>query len=166
MKIFTLVRFFCRSVIASSIYAGFSTAVAAAPRTHCKAEEKMIFNCSFENKKTISICASHDLTSTSGSLQYRYGVVRKRIELQYPTLTNRSSEKFSLHDSTSARWHDRTVSFIVNDYSYSILSYENINIPENEFSVSIFKNKKRITYLNCLSNSVYDETWTLKEILK
>ena len=139
MTIFEMVRFLCKSIIISLFYLGFATATTVTLRTHCNDKEKIIFSCSFENKKTISICANQ-----RNSLQYRYGVVGRRIELKPPASINNSYKSFSMLSSGSGKWHDRKINFKINDFSYSILSYENINIPEEEFSISIFKNQKKL----------------------
>jgi hypothetical protein len=166
VKIIKLVHLLCGVVIASFTCTGASAAIAPTPRTHCGTEEVIIFNCSFKNKKTISMCANQTLTSQSGSLQYRYGVIGRRPELKYPISTNESYKSFTMLSSSSGKWHDRKINFKINDFSYSILSYENTSIPESEFSISIFKNQKKIKYLNCLKNSIQDETWILIDILK
>jgi hypothetical protein len=54
-------------------------------RTLCAADQKVIFSCPFKGGKTVSICASPDLSASVGSLQYRFGRVGKRPELIYPS---------------------------------------------------------------------------------
>ena len=54
--------------------------------THCTSNERVVFSCPFKHGKTASLCASPDLSKTTGTLQYRYGVVGKAPELVYPKL--------------------------------------------------------------------------------
>ncbi|OQW40761.1 MAG: hypothetical protein A4S08_03875 [Proteobacteria bacterium SG_bin4] len=55
-----------------------------AAETLCKQQEQVIFSCSL-GKKTVSVCASNDLSANSGYLQYRFGQ-SGRIELTLPTV--------------------------------------------------------------------------------
>jgi hypothetical protein len=52
------------------------------PRFLCAADEQVIFGCNSKDKM-ISLCASPDVSSTSGYMQYRFGTPGK-IELTYP----------------------------------------------------------------------------------
>lgn len=61
--------------------------------THCKPDERIVFSCPFKPGKTASLCASSDLTKTTGTLQYRYGVVGKKPELMFPDLEERTVER-------------------------------------------------------------------------
>lgn len=40
--------------------------------THCTADEPVLFACA-TGKKTVAVCASGDLSPTTGALQYRFG---------------------------------------------------------------------------------------------
>jgi hypothetical protein len=57
-----------------------STAIAA--DTHCTAQERVIFSCSI-GKKIVSVCASRQLTPSSGYMQYRFGR-KDALELALP----------------------------------------------------------------------------------
>ncbi|WMJ08867.1 hypothetical protein [Nitrosomonas sp. sh817] len=52
--------------------------------SHCQPHEQIIFSCSL-GKKTVSVCASKDLSADNGYLQYRFGQPG-RIELNLPAL--------------------------------------------------------------------------------
>ncbi|MEQ1535432.1 MAG: hypothetical protein ABL923_06100, partial [Burkholderiaceae bacterium] len=121
MKIIKIISSLCITVIVSFMHLEASVAIASTLRTHCGTDEIIIFNCSFKNKKTISMCASQTLTNQSGSLQYRYGVTGRRAELKYPVFANESYKSFTLLSSGSGKWHDRRINFKINDFSYSIL---------------------------------------------
>lgn len=67
-----------------------ANAQAQAIATHCKPGERIVFSCPFKHGKTASLCASADLTKTTGTLQYRYGMVGKTPELVFPDLEDRT----------------------------------------------------------------------------
>jgi hypothetical protein len=50
--------------------------------SHCSAKEQTLFNCS-TGSKTVSVCATPDLTADAGSVQYRFGPPGTP-ELAYP----------------------------------------------------------------------------------
>jgi hypothetical protein len=64
---------------------GFLAAPVWAAESHCRAQERIVFSCSL-GKKTVSVCASADLSATSGYLQYRFGP-KGAFELAFPDLT-------------------------------------------------------------------------------
>ena len=70
-----------------------TTANAAEPTYLCRADERLVFGCSFKNKKIASVCASPELSLNSGYLQYRYGTTKK-IELEYPSKQEPPQGKF------------------------------------------------------------------------
>ncbi len=64
---------------------GFLAVPAWAAESHCRAEERIIFSCSL-GKKTVSVCASAELSAASGYLQYRFGP-KDALELAFPEVT-------------------------------------------------------------------------------
>jgi hypothetical protein len=64
---------------------GLLAAPAWAAESHCRAPEHVIFSCSL-GKKMVSVCASADLSTTTGYLQYRFGP-KDALELAFPDLT-------------------------------------------------------------------------------
>lgn len=63
---------------------GLIVTSAGAAETLCEQQEQVIFSCSL-GKKTVSVCASADLSASSGYLQYRFGR-KTAIELAFPVL--------------------------------------------------------------------------------
>lgn len=55
---------------------------AAASKTLCSVDEEIVFSCE-TTRKLYEICASRDLTSTSGYMQYRAGS-KNKVEFVYP----------------------------------------------------------------------------------
>ena len=62
---------------------------ALAADAHCRAQEQTIFACSL-GTKIVAVCASHDLSPTSGYVQYRFGP-KNAPELTFPAATEPSS---------------------------------------------------------------------------
>lgn len=63
------------------------------PNSLCAPDERIIFSCPTEEAtKILSLCASKDLTSDSGYLQYRYGLPGEKFE--YPKDRKGTQEKF------------------------------------------------------------------------
>ena len=58
---------------------------AIARDTHCSEQEQTVFSCSL-GKKLVSVCASSDISPTSGYLQYRFGK-KNAPELIFPATT-------------------------------------------------------------------------------
>ena len=50
--------------------------------SHCSVDELVVFNCS-TGKKTVSVCASQAISTTSGYLQYRFGRIGA-LEMKIP----------------------------------------------------------------------------------
>ena len=66
----------------------------AAPQTLCSPNEDVVFSCSAK-RKTYEICASKDLSATSGYMQYRAGSNGK-VEFRYPDKRVAPAGRFKL----------------------------------------------------------------------
>ena len=63
-------------------------------RTLCAADERVIFSCVLrQTAKSVSVCASKDLTNEKGYLQYRFGMPGK-IELEFPKDRANTQQQF------------------------------------------------------------------------
>src|SRR6266404_2428089 len=62
--------------------------------TLCAQDERVIFSCPVKRPaKIVSVCASKDLSSDRGYLQYRFGLPGK-VELEYPKDRQGTQRKF------------------------------------------------------------------------
>lgn len=82
--------------------------------THCNSEERVVFSCPFMHGKTASLCASADLTKSTGTLQYRYGAVSKMPELVFPRLGEHENPiyehpSWNFHLYSNSHWSTTTV---------------------------------------------------------
>ncbi|MDX6444685.1 MAG: hypothetical protein QOH71_1759 [Blastocatellia bacterium] len=90
------------------------------PNTLCAKDERVIFNCPVKRPaKIVSLCASKDLTSAQGYLQYRFGLPGK-IELEYPKDRKGTQEKFQYTHYFRARFDLTSINFNVDGYEYSV----------------------------------------------
>ncbi len=63
----------------------------------CNADETVLFNCEMASgDKTVSVCASSNLSNTSGYLQYRYGSNVAVIDMRFPQDLGASQSVFNL----------------------------------------------------------------------
>src|SRR5258706_15993266 len=64
------------------------------PNSLCAKDERIIFSCPVKRPaKIVSLCASKDLTSERGYLQYRFGLPDK-VELEFPKDRTGTQQKF------------------------------------------------------------------------
>src|SRR4051794_2514507 len=71
-----------------------TTAIALQANSLCAKDERIIFSCPIKRPaKIVSVCASRDLTSDRGYLQYRFGLPYK-VELEFPKERAGSQQKF------------------------------------------------------------------------
>ncbi len=90
------------------------------PGTLCARSERVIFSCSVKRPaKIVSLCASKDLTSERGYLQYRFGVPEK-IELEFPKDRTGTQQKFQYTHYFRAQVDLTEISFSSNGYEYQI----------------------------------------------
>lgn len=97
--------------------------VAAAPArtTLCAPNESVLFSCNIA-RKIASVCASPDLTGSSGSIFYRFGTP-SRIELTYPQGKQHPSSAFDISFDHWAKGHSAELSFTVGDVTYVVTEY-------------------------------------------
>lgn len=71
---------------------------AIAANSHCNEQEQTVFSCSL-GEKIVSVCASKDISPTSGYLQYRFGK-QNAPELMFPSSTKSSSHRSDIQART------------------------------------------------------------------
>ena len=90
------------------------------PNTLCARDERVIFSCPIKRPaKIVSVCASKDLTSERGYIQYRFGLPAK-VELEFPKERNGSQQKFQYSHYFRARVDLTEISFTINGYEYQV----------------------------------------------
>jgi hypothetical protein len=99
-----------------------SSAKTAAPQSTslCAKDERVIFSCPVRRPaKIVSLCASKDLTSARGYLQYRFGLPGK-IELEYPKDRQGTQAKFQYTHYFRAQFDTTSINFTIDGYEYSV----------------------------------------------
>ena len=97
-----------------------TAAKALQPNSLCARDERIIFSCPIKRPaKIVSLCASKDLTSERGYLQYRFGVPEK-IELEFPQNKTGTQQKFQYTHYFRAQVDLTEISFSSNGYEYQI----------------------------------------------
>ena len=90
------------------------------PNTLCGRNERVIFSCPIKRPaKIVSVCASKDLTSERGYLQYRFGLPEK-IELEFPKDRTGTQTKFQYTHYFRAQVDLTEISFNNNGYQYQV----------------------------------------------
>ncbi|HEU5236494.1 MAG TPA: hypothetical protein VFU37_05090 [Pyrinomonadaceae bacterium] len=90
------------------------------PNSLCATDERIIFSCPLKKPaKIVSLCASKNLTSDRGYLQYRFGLPGK-IELEFPKDRAGTQQKFQYTHYFRAQVDQTEISFMNNDYEYAI----------------------------------------------
>lgn len=112
-----------RMILLIFLIIGAVAKVSAETPSHCGNEEEIIFSCQIrESSKILSLCASKDLSDTSGYLQYRFGRLNK-VEFAFPHELKQSQKKF-LYRHYFRYQVDRTeISFENHGHEYTIYSY-------------------------------------------
>ena len=86
----------------------------------CAKNERIIFSCPIKRPpKIVSVCASKDLTSDRGYIQYRFGLPAK-VELEFPKERAGSQQKFQYSHYFRAKVDLTEISFTVNGYEYQV----------------------------------------------
>jgi len=90
------------------------------PNTLCGRNERVIFSCPVKRPaKIVSVCASKDLTSERGYLQYRFGLPGK-IELEFPKDRKETQGQFHYSHYFRAQFDLTEISFNINGYQYQV----------------------------------------------
>jgi hypothetical protein len=130
VRILTLLFLLAAIVICFAAGANRSPSVAARaaspqtiplqPRTLCAKDERVIFSCPVKRPaKIVSVCASKDLTSERGYLQYRFGLPGK-IELEFPKDRTGTQEKFHYTHYFRAQFDLTEINFTIDSYEYQV----------------------------------------------
>jgi hypothetical protein len=115
--------------------------------TLCTSEEEVIFSCCI-GKKTLSVCASSNLSSNSGYLQYRFGSSLDKLELVFPQTKDHPRSHFRLATDNGARWSSEQISFSVGQTEYIVFS-ESASFEGSNSGVVVIESGKISTCLEC-----------------
>jgi hypothetical protein len=137
------------SVIKSALFALIYLMAfhANAADSHCNEQEQIVFSCSL-GKKIVSVCASAELTPSSGYLQYRFGA-KNALELILPASRNSAQKETILANTLMfAGGGGGYLRFINGHYQYVVYTAIGRGWGTKE-GVLVKKGAKQIVNLKC-----------------
>jgi hypothetical protein len=119
--------------------------------TLCARDERVIFSCPVKKPaKIVSVCASRDLASDRGYLQYRFGLPG-RVELEFPKDRNGTQQKFQYTHYFRARVDLTEINFTIDGYQYQVFDTyqgeEKPAISEQGVSVTAPGKPKEVSFV-------------------
>jgi len=119
--------------------------LAAARPSLCTAGEVPVFSCATTGRKVVSLCASPDLSETTGSLRYRFGRP-SGVEMTYPD--DQTPPKAAFRAGIIGAGGGDFVRFTRGDVTYTI---EHADGPRSGqyAGVTIHRGPKRVAELRC-----------------
>jgi hypothetical protein len=123
-----------------SIMVSLGASAHADETTLCQPHEEIYFSCPTGNK-TISLCASGNISPSNGYVQYRFGTP-DHIELQFPDKPYPPKNRFLLSDISEGNLNYTHIKFKSGEYNYVIYQ----GMPNGLY---IKKNGKLVSNLIC-----------------
>ena len=116
--------------------------------THCTNNELVLFSCTLKKHKTVSICASKDLSPNSGYMQYRFGKIGK-IEITIPK-SSKGLPDFTLQANKHPHAEYNNLVISKGSFYYSITSFRQLakkskdgySVPPSSDSLSVEDTRK------------------------
>lgn len=105
----------------AALLAGAAPAVGAGASL-CTAGETVVFSCGAGKTKTVSVCASPDLTRTEGYMQYRFGMPGKTPGLVYPATKAHPGSYFLSRTVAYAGGGAAYLKFTNGEYTYVVFT--------------------------------------------
>ena len=96
----------------------FLSVNANSQESHCSENEDILFSCA-HNTKIVSLCASKNVSESSGYIQYRFGK-RNNIELAHPKAMKNPKDSFTAKNTYYSDTTESSVEFSIGKYIYTI----------------------------------------------
>lgn len=113
----------------------------------CTENERSLYSCTM-GKKLLSICASNDLSKSTGYLQYRFGRI-DHLELQYPAEKVHPRGLFSLSFAGGgAKASFARLQFFNSGHKYTVIAYSSAG-DDWAYGVEIKSPTGGARYLSC-----------------
>lgn len=123
----------------------------------CTVVETAVFSCQVSGDKTVSLCASVDLSEHVGTLTYRFGRPG-RLELVFPKAPMHPKEVFRRGTIGSAGGSGDFLSFSRGPYTYTL--WADIGPAGEHAGVAVFKDGQALVSLPCRTPALNpDEHW-------
>jgi hypothetical protein len=105
------------------LFIGAVVGIQAETDSHCIKTESVIFSCQIKDSdKIFSLCASKDISDTSGYIQYRFGRLNK-VELTFPNDRLHSQKRFLYRHYFRSQVDRVEIAFVNHGEKYTIYSY-------------------------------------------
>src|SRR5262249_22100662 len=104
-----------------TLHTGEVTAASKAV-SQCSTQEKVIFSCPTSRTKVVSVCSSPSLTTTSGTLQYRFGLAGQKPEFVFPQSQEHPRKYFQSGTMMYSGGGGAYLEFSNNDFKYVIFT--------------------------------------------
>jgi hypothetical protein len=127
------------------------SAAAPAARSHCSAQEKVIFSCPTSKTKLVSVCSSSSLTATAGYLQYRFGRLGGPPEFTYPATQEHPKKSFQSGTLMFSGGGGAYLEFSSGGYKYVIFTGSGKGWEKEGVVVS--QSGKQVAFLRCQAGS-------------
>ncbi len=127
--------------------------------TMCKAREIAVFSCVMAQKKMASLCASQDVTATSGYIKFRLGRNQSAPEIELPKQEVSASNYFKYYSWESPKASTHALSFWNGEFRYSLF-YSRATHGYNGAGVILSRGKPpiRVSFEKCVSEpAVFSE---------
>jgi hypothetical protein len=128
----------------------------------CRASERPVFSCS-TGRKTISVCASRDLSASAGNLTYRFGRSRQNVELSYPADKEHPRQHFRFGYSAYAKGCSEQLSFTVGAITYMVFVERSV-FDWNGSGVIVKSGDREVARLDCNHDPEPDDLYALKDL--
>ncbi|OYT72808.1 MAG: hypothetical protein CFK52_04130 [Chloracidobacterium sp. CP2_5A] len=127
------------ALVSPLLAARLPAAAQAQGKMLCAGSERLIFGAITTGGKMVCLCASPDLASQRGYLQYRFGRPG-RVELEYPAERAGSQQKFYYAHYARYQLEWASVRFKNNEYNYRLYySYDRESgRPRTEYGLSVY----------------------------
>lgn len=133
----------------------FGATVHAQSLTLCDGDENTIFSCQ-TGKKIVSLCASANLSASSGYLQYRFGSGKTRVELEYPKSKEHPKGNFLFGDAAyGARSSATNLQFSIGRYTYTVYRLR-ASFSDETAGIAVKDAAGVVSYLRCYHDRVTD----------
>ena len=134
----------------------FTASIHAAPRdTLCAKDEQVAFSCHVKGK-IASLCASADLSPSSGTVQYRYGR-KNALELVYPAAPEDPRKVFRWGVTAYSGGGADYFRFSNGGFGYTV--YSGLGRGWQKEGVTVEKDGKRVASLVCADDALGADNW-------
>lgn len=155
----------CAIPVASTALVAMVGFLASAQQAHaadrrpslCNHAEVAIFSCNL-GSKIVSLCASPDLTETTGTMSYRFGR-NGAVELEHPAKPIHPKTAFTAGVDSSERGD--FVRFSRGEFTYTIYALVGLRERSEEDGLLITRDTKVLRNLKCADFAMGDTAWQL-----